>query len=141
MGAPTARPTLLGAARAASVALVGLFLGFLGAMVQTYVVRVGGQSLPVGVALALVALVLVARACAWWVDSRWGAVLFSSAWLVTTLLMATTTSGGDLVVSAGDRQLAYLVIGAMVLASACGFPLLPGDSEAPERVPGVAGDA
>lgn len=111
---------------AASLA-VGLFFGFVGAMLQTYVVLVGSTSVPVGALLVLVALVPVARACAWWVGSRWGASAFAVGWLASTLLLATTSGNGDLVITDGTRQLVYLVVGAMVLAAACGFPLLPAD--------------
>jgi len=114
--------------------VLGLFFGVVGAMLQTFVVRIGSVPLPVGAALVLVALVPIARACAWWAGSRWGASAFSIGWLATTLLLATTSRGGDLVVSNGTRQMTYLVVGAMILAAASGFPLLPEEDE-PVEVP------
>ena len=121
--------------------VLGLFFGFVGAMLQTYVVRVGTVPVPVGAALVLIALVLVARACAWWAGSRWAACSFSTGWLAATLIMATVSTTGDLVVTNGIRQMSYLVVGAMILAAASGFPLLPDEDEpAPVREP-VGSDA
>ena len=128
--------------RIAASFVLGLFLGFVGAMLQTFVVRVGTVPVPVGAALVLIALVLVARACAWWVGSRWGASSFSVGWLAATLIMATTSTSGDLVLTNGIRQLSYLVVGAMILAAASGFPLLPDEDEpAPAPREPVGSDA
>ena len=128
--------------RIAASFVLGLFLGFVGAMVQTYVVRIGTTPIPVGAVLVLIALVLAARACGWWVGSRWGASLFSAGWLVATFTMATTSPGGDLVITSGTRQLAYLIVGATILAAASGFPLLPGhDEPAPAERQPVSHDA
>lgn len=113
--------------RAAASLIIGLFFGAVGAMLQAYVLLVGGKHVPVGAVLMVLTLVLVARACAWWARSRWGAALFSIGWLIASLVMASTTSAGDLVITNGSRQLAYLAVGAMLLAAASGFPLLPED--------------
>ena len=113
--------------RAAFLVLLGLAAGTVGAMLQTFVVWVGDVPLPVGAVATVLVVVLMARAAAWWVRSRWGAIVFSVSWMAATLLMASTTPGGDLVLSNGTRQLAYLVLGAMLLAAASGYPLLPAD--------------
>ncbi|MGB8022186.1 MAG: DUF6113 family protein [Candidatus Nanopelagicales bacterium] len=104
--------------------VIGVLLGAVGALLQAVVVQVGGVAVPIGALLVLAALVPVARACAWWADSRWGALLFSVGWLGASLLMATTTPGGDLVLAAGTRQMAYLIGGTIVLAITCTFPLM-----------------
>jgi hypothetical protein len=96
-------------------------------MVQSYTPQVLGVRLPVGVVLALVAVVLVARACAWWSGSRLGAITFSVGWLAATLIMGTSTADGDLVLDSGTRQMAYLILGTIALSAASGFPLLPED--------------
>jgi hypothetical protein len=75
----------------------------------------------------LIVVLLIARAGAWWMGSRWGAIVFSVGWLVATLAMASTTPGGDLIINAGTRQALYLIGGSVLLAIACGFPLLPED--------------
>lgn len=105
--------------------VAGIALGATTAMVQTWTIRVGGAHLPVGAVASVITVVLFARACAWWVRSRWGGVAMAGGWLAATLLMGSTTSGGDLVISSGTRQLGYLVAGSVLLAAACAFPLLP----------------
>ena len=127
--------------RIAATLVLGLFVGFIGAMVQWYAPTVAGRSVPVGAALTLLAVVVLARACAWWVRSRWGAIGFSVGWLAATLMMGTETPGGDLVLSgSGDaavsRSLVYLLIGTMALSAACGYPLLPED-DTPEPLAAV----
>lgn len=112
--------------------VIGLALGATTAMAQTWTMRVGGAHLPVGAVASVLTVVLVARACAWWTDSRLGAVVMASGWLVATLAMGSTTSGGDLVISSGTRQVAYLVAGSVLLAAACAFPLLPAHDRPPD---------
>jgi hypothetical protein len=113
--------------RAAALLVLGLLFGFIGALVQTQTVLVGSVRLPTGMLLALVATVLVARAGAWWQGSRLGAITFSVGWLAATLMMGSESSAGDLILSAGTRQMSYLIGGTILLAAACGFPLLPAD--------------
>lgn len=118
--------------RAVAIVVLGLFVGLSGAALQTHTTTVGSLTLPTGALLVLACLVPIARACAWWVDSRWGAIAFALAWLPATLAMATTSPGGDLVISSGNRQVGYLVGGSLLLAAACAFPLLsPGEPGAP----------
>jgi hypothetical protein len=118
--------------RIAATLVLGLFVGFVGAMVQWYSPTVAGRSVPVGAIIALLAVVPVARACAWWAGSRRGAIGFSVGWLAATLMMGSETPGGDLVLTgSGDAavsgSLAYLLLGTMALSAACGYPLLPED--------------
>ena len=113
--------------RAAALLVLGLLFGFIGALVQTQTVLVGSVRLPTGMLMALVATVLVARAGAWWQGSRLGAITFSVGWLAATLMMGSESSAGDLILSAGTRQMSYLIGGTILLAAACGFPLLPAD--------------
>ena len=118
------------------VIVLGLVAGMIGAMLQTYVLRVGNAAIPVGAVAVLIVLLLIARACAWWIGSRTGAILLSVPWLIATLAMATTTPGGDLVINAGPRQALYVLGGSMLLAAACGFPLLPEDDSPVAVEPG-----
>ncbi|MCU0301928.1 MAG: hypothetical protein MUF35_10055 [Candidatus Nanopelagicales bacterium] len=119
------------AGRLLAALAVGLLLGLVGAAAQSWAPDLLGVRLPVGAAIGVVTAALVARACAWWVGSRAGAVAHSVGWLGATLAMGTTTPSGDLVLSSGTRQVGYLVVGSMVLAACCGFPLLP-DDDTPE---------
>ena len=113
--------------RAAALLVLGLLFGFIGALVQTQTILVGSVRLPTGMLLALLATVLVARAGAWWQGSRLGAITFSVGWLAATLMMGSESAAGDLILSAGTRQMSYLIGGTILLAAACGFPLLPAD--------------
>jgi len=113
--------------RAAALLVLGLFFGFTGAMIQTHTLAVGSVRLSTGAVLVLVTTVLVARAGAWWQGSRLGAVTFSVGWLAATLMMGSETGAGDLILTSGTRQMAYLIGGTILLAAACGYPLLPQD--------------
>lgn len=126
--------------RAAALLVLGLLSGFTGAMIQTHTIAVGSVRLPSGALLTLVAIVLVARAGAWWQGSRLGAITFSVGWLAATLMMGSKTGAGDLILDSGTRQMAYLVGGTILLAAACGFPLLPAD-DTPEQLVGVQAGA
>ncbi|MGB7982909.1 MAG: DUF6113 family protein [Candidatus Nanopelagicales bacterium] len=124
--------------RAASLLVLGLFLGFVGAMLQTYTNLIGSVTLPSGAILGIVTIVLVARAGAWWVGSRWGAFAVALGWLSASLIMGSQTAAGDLILSSGTRQVAYLIGATMLLASACGYPLLPGSDNADADLDGAA---
>lgn len=113
--------------RAAALLILGIFFGFVGALIQTYTTTVGSVRLPTGALLAIVAITLIARAGAWWQGSRLGAVTFSGGWLTATLLMGIETGAGDLILTSGDRQIGYLIVATILLSAACGLPLLPQD--------------
>jgi hypothetical protein len=119
--------------RAVGLVLVGLFLGAVGALVQAYQVHVLSTRVPLGTIVVLAALVPVARAGAWSMGSRAGALALSLGWLVATLLMGTQTPSGDLVLNSGTRQVAYLIGGTVLLSAACGFPLVVPEEAAPEE--------
>jgi hypothetical protein len=128
--------------RAAASLVLGFLVGVVGAMVQTWTVPAGGQALPVGTVLVLAALLPLVRACAWWTGSRAGAITFAVGWLAATLMMGTTTAGGDLVLSSGTRQIAYLILGTIMLSAASGYPLLPEDDTGqPDAAQAAAADA
>jgi Family of unknown function (DUF6113) len=126
--------------RAAALLVLGLLLGFAGALIQTYTVTAGSVRLPAGALLTLVTTVLVARAGAWWQGSRWGAITFSIGWLAATLMMGSKTGAGDLILTSGTRQIGYLIGGTILLAAACGYPLLPAD-DTPDRDAGIPSGA
>ena len=117
--------------RAAALVLVGLAAGFIGAMLQTFVVWVGDVPLPVGAVATLVVVVLLAR-CGRLV----GALALGSDRLLGGLAGRPAGDGLDDPrrrpgAQQRTRQLGYLVVGAMLLAGACGFPLLPAERGRP----------
>lgn len=107
--------------------LLGFVIGVLGAIVQGQRITVGGTLIPTGTILALAVLVPIARAAAWWLNSRLGALYLGIGWLIATLAMSTAKPWGDLILDAGTRQIAYLVGGSFLLASAAAYPLLDPD--------------
>jgi|APLow6443716910_1056828.scaffolds.fasta_scaffold62399_2 hypothetical protein len=125
--------------RAAALLVLGLLFGFAGALIQTFTITVGSVRLPAGALLTLVAVVLVARAGAWWQGSRLGAITFSIGWLAASLMMGSKTGAGDLILSSGTRQMGYLIGGTILLATACGYPLLPADDTPDQPVAAQAG--
>ena len=112
----------------AGVALLigGFVFGVIGAFVQADRIVIEGETtvvIPWGVIVVLVALVAVIRGGAWAIRSRLGGIAVFVGWIVATLLMAVESSSGDLALSSGGRQMAYLLIGAVLGAGAATFPI------------------
>ena len=118
--------------RAAALLVLGLFFGFTAAMIQTHTLGTAGSVRLPTVTRARSQLCwspgrrLVGRgpACARDLLGRW---------LAATLMMGSETGAGDLILTTGTRQMAYLVGGTILLAAACGYPLLPQD-DTPEKL-------
>lgn len=107
--------------------LVGGFLfGVVGAFIQADRIVIEGDSIvviPWGVVVVLLALVAVIRGGAWLVRARLGGAMVFVGWIAATLLLAVESSSGDLALSSGGRQMAYLLIGAILGAGAATFPI------------------
>ncbi|MFM7147812.1 MAG: hypothetical protein ACKOE2_01755 [Actinomycetales bacterium] len=112
----------------AGLALIGLLIGVLGGFVQAdrWVVAVpwGVLAVPWGTALVLLTLVLTVRGACWLACSRWGGGLLFAGWVIATLAMATQTPSGDLAISAGARQWAYVLAGVVLGSASTTFPVL-----------------
>ncbi len=102
--------------------LVGLFMGIAGAFLQGARFLVGGVTVPWGMVLALIALLVLVRAGIELTRSRWGGWIVLLAWIATTVAFAAELPSGDLVISAGGRQMAYLLGGVIVGAAAATVP-------------------
>jgi hypothetical protein len=113
----------------------------LGAILQAQRVQVGTVWIPTGFFVAIAVLVPLSRAAAWWLRSRLGAVYLGIGWLIGTLAMGTSSPWGDLILDSGTRQLAYLVIGAVLLAAAATLPLLDDDPAAADPLVTAADQA
>jgi hypothetical protein len=112
------------ALRLALIALLAIFggaIGLLGAFVQAdraiLVIASRDLVVPWGLVIVWVALVAAVRAGAWLVMRRWGGWTVLAGWLLVTILMSTESPSGDLALSGGGRQMAYL-LGGVVLGSA-----------------------
>ena len=102
--------------------MAGLVIGIAGAFLQGARFLVGGATVPWGLVLALVALLVLVRAGIEVTRSRWGGWIVLLAWIATTVAFAAELPSGDLVISAGGRQMAYLLGGVIVGAAAATVP-------------------
>jgi hypothetical protein len=106
----------------AACLLAGLLLGVIGAFLQGARLIVAGVTLPWGLVVAVVALVIVIRAGIDVTSSRWAGWCVLLAWIAATVAFAAELPSGDLVISAGGRQMAYLLGGVVVGAAAATVP-------------------
>lgn len=102
--------------------LAGAVIGISGAFLQGARAIVGGVTLPWGLVVALVALLVLVRAGVEVTRSRWGGWLVLLTWIALTVAFAAELPSGDLVISAGGRQMAYLLGGVIVGAAAATVP-------------------
>lgn len=109
---------------AVAALLVGLLVGTLGAFLQASRAVVAGVPIPWGTVLVLVALVVLIRGAVELADSRWAGWALFAGWLGATVLFASPMPWGALVISAGNRQMAYLLGGVILGAMAATVPSL-----------------
>ncbi|MGI9197654.1 MAG: DUF6113 family protein [Candidatus Nanopelagicales bacterium] len=102
--------------------VAGLVVGTLGAFFQAVRVLVGGVTIPWGMVLALAALLLLIRGVIEAADTRWTGWALFFGWLATTVAFSAQLPSGGLVISAGSRQMAYLVGGVVLGAAAATVP-------------------
>lgn len=102
--------------------LAGLVIGIAGAFLQGARLVAGGVTFPWGLVLALVALLILVRAGVEMTSSRWGGWIVLLVWIAATVAFAAELPSGDLVISAGGRQMAYLLGGVIVGAAAATVP-------------------
>lgn len=102
--------------------VAGAVIGIAGAFLQGARLVVGGTALPWGLVVALLALLLLVRAGVELSDSRWGGWIVLVTWIAVTVAFAAELPTGDLVISAGGRQMAYLLGGVIVGAAAATVP-------------------
>ena len=105
---------------------VGLVVGLTGAFVQAHrsILVFGDRYLviPWGAIVVLIVLVVAIRGLAKATSLRSVGWLVLSGWIATTVFMATETPGGDIAVSSGARQWAYLLVGAIVGSAMATLP-------------------
>jgi len=109
---------------AAAALLIGLLVGTLGAFLQASRSMVAGVAIPWGTVLVLIALVVLIRGAIEVADSRWAGWALFAGWLGATVLFASPMPWGALVISAGNRQMAYLIGGVILGAMAATIPSL-----------------
>jgi hypothetical protein len=84
--------------------------------------------IPWGVLIVLVVLLIAIRGVTVGTRSRWSGWLLLAGWIAMTVFLASETAGGDIAISSGARQWAYLLVGAIMgstIATLPGRPLRP----------------
>lgn len=113
-------------AGALALVLLGGVIGLVGAFVQAQRILVelpwGVVPVPWGVVLVWVCLVAAIRGGAWAIESRWGSSAVLAGWLILTVVMSAESPSGDLALSGGGRQIAYLLVGVVVGSAAATLP-------------------
>ena len=112
---------------------VGLVLGVVGAFVQAQRWLDGTTPIPWGAVLTLIVLLIAIRGAVWLSLTRVGGWALFAGWLLATVMMAAESPSGDMALSGGGRQMAYL-IGGVVLGAAAATIKLPADGA--NRTPG-----
>lgn len=113
--------------------LVGVAIGVAGAFVQAQRLVLdtpwGPSPLPWGVPVVWIALVAAIRGGVWGLGTRWGGWAVAAGWLAATVAASAESPSGDVALSGGGRQLAYL-LGGVILASAAASLALPAGTAA-----------
>jgi hypothetical protein len=108
-------------------AVMGVVVGVGGAFMQAQrVITAVGEYvivIPWGLFLILAVLVLMTRLATIATETRWGAWLFFTGWLASTILLAAESPSGDLAISSGGRQLAYLFGGVILSVAIATLPV------------------
>lgn len=103
--------------------VVGIAVGTVTAFTQAHRFVIGTVVLPWGVVVSLIIVLIVIRGATWLSMSRVGGWMVFIGWLVATVALSLETPSGDVAISGGNRQLAYLIIGAVAGAAAAALPL------------------
>lgn len=114
--------------------LLGLVIGVAGAFIQAQRLVLdtawGVVSIPWGVPVVWVGLVIVIRGGVWALGSRWGGWAVAGGWLAATVALSAESPSGDVALSGGGRQFVYL-LGGVILASAAASIALPRGARSP----------
>lgn len=122
---PSSRPSnrLLRWVGIAAALLVGALVGLVGAFVQAQRLVADTVTVPWGLALVWLVLIVTIRGAAWAVGTRWGSWAVAVGWLVVTVAMTAESPSGDVAISGGTRQLVYLLVGVVLASAAATLPL------------------
>jgi hypothetical protein len=113
--------------RVIALLVMGMVIGCLGAFVQeeTFSLDVlwGTLTVPIGMLIALAALTSSIRAGAWGSKTRMGAWAIFLGWLIATIAFSAKNASGDLIITSGLREGAYVLLGVVLGAFAATLPV------------------
>jgi hypothetical protein len=113
--------------RVIALLVMGMVIGCLGAFVQeeTFSLDVlwGTLTVPMGMLIALAALTSSIRAGAWGSKTRMGAWAIFLGWLIATIAFSAKNASGDLIITSGLREGAYVLLGVVLGAFAATLPV------------------
>lgn len=112
----------------------GVVTGVVGAFLQAVRLSLGGWTIPVGLGITLILFLVLVRAVIEATGVRWTGWLAFAGWLIATVVYAAELPSGSLVISAGGRQMTYLLGGVVIAAAAATIPPI-GRLRGPQRLP------
>lgn len=119
--------------------LAGVLVGSIGAFVQATrdVWQIGTTviAVPWGLVVMLILVVCTVRGSALLLGTRGGGWAALAGWLGATVLFAVDSPSGDVAISAGGRQVLYVIGGTILGAATSTFPVGPRLRRAPLMPP------
>ena len=102
----------------------GVVLGAVGAVMAAARVTVGSVTIPWGLVLAVLTLVVCVRASVWYAGTRTAGLAVMAGWALPVVAFATVNPGGDVLLPDMPRTYVYLVASAVlgVVAAAWRLP-------------------
>lgn len=96
------------------------------AFIQAVGVSVFDISIPVGLVLAPLILIIAIRIVNVKMGSRYAGILLALGWLIATIAASFRTTAGDVILLSDPRTLAYLIICGLLGAAALSWPVIRG---------------
>lgn len=108
-----------------AMTVAGIVIGVVGGFVQAvrWVTPWAGIAVPWGAVLAATTALLAVRAATWLLRRRSAGWVTLAGWVVGTFIVATSSPSGDLAISSGTRQWAYVLAVVVLGAAAATFPI------------------
>lgn len=107
---------------AVTSAVVGIFVGLVGAFLQAALWNTPWLRIPWGVVVSVLVLIILIRGASWWAEARWAGWLVFAGWFLSTVAMAVESPSGDVALGEGARPLIYLIVAAIIGAFAATLP-------------------
>jgi Ca2+/Na+ antiporter len=102
----------------------GVIISALAGFVHADRIQVNGTAIQYGLILALAIVVMSLVWLNRQFQTRFAGLGFLLAWVLVTLRLAVETSGGDLVFMVAWYSTTYIIVGAILLATAATMPIL-----------------